>query len=60
MGRGREGRGRNRLVLLLETWELRLEIIDLSKRTKRKKKKIPHDCILSDQKLLFLTPNVPG
>lgn len=58
MGRGREGRGRNRLVLLLETWELRLEIIDLSKRTKRKKK-IPHDCILSDQKLLFLPPNVP-
>lgn len=38
VGRGREGRGRNRLVLLLETWELRLEIIDLSKRTKRKKK----------------------
>ena len=59
VGRGREGRGRNRLVLLLETWELRLEIIDLSKRTKRKKK-IPHNCILSDQKLLFLTPNVPG
>ena len=39
MGRARAGRGRRRRVLLLETWELRLEIIDLSKRTKRKKKK---------------------
>lgn len=38
MGRGRAGRGRRRRVLLLETWELRLEIIDLSKRAKRKKK----------------------
>lgn len=37
-------------------------MVDLSKRTTRKskRKKIPHDCILSDQKLPFLTPSVPG